>query len=97
MDYKSPSQFKIESIQGGTLLQVGKKTILVDPRLSDEGAEPLRAEDVTKDKFAAIVISSASPEYCHIETLKKVDKSVKIIANSKVCEICRKLGFSDVF
>ena len=57
----------------------------------------MRAEDVTKEKFAAIVISSASPEYCHIETLKKVDKSVKIIANSKVCEICRKLGFTDVF
>jgi hypothetical protein len=56
----------------------------------------LRAEDVTKDKYSAIVISRATPEHCHIETLKKVDKSVKIIANAKVCKICRKLGFTDV-
>ena len=57
----------------------------------------MRAEDVTKDKFTAIVISRASSEFCHKETLKKVDKSVTIIGNSKVCKICRKLGFTDVF
>ena len=87
----------MQSIQGGTLrLQAGSRTILVDPRLTDDAIGPLRAEDVTKDKFAAIVISRASPEHCHIKTLEKVDKSVRIIANSKVCKICRKLGFTDV-
>ena len=78
-------------------LQAGKNTILVDPCLTDEGARSLRAKDLTKDNFTAIVISRATPEHCHIETLKKVDKSVLIIANSKVCKICRKLGFTDVF
>ena len=79
------------------ILQVGKKTLLVDPCLIDEEARPLKAKDVTKDKFNAIVISRASPEHCNVETLKKVNKSVKIIGNSAVCKICRKLGFTDVF
>lgn len=77
-------------------LQAGSSAILVDPRLTDEGSRPLRAEDITKDKFAAIVISRATPEHCHTHTLEKVDKSVKIIANAKVCKMCRKLGFTDV-
>ena len=77
-------------------LQAGKSTILVDPCLTDEGARSLRAKDLTNDSFTAIVISRATPEHCHIETLKKVDKSIKIIANSEVCRICRKLGFFNV-
>jgi hypothetical protein len=77
-------------------LQAGKRTILVDPRLIDEELGSLRAEDITKDKFAAIVISRATPEHCHIETLKKVDKSVRIVGNARVCKLCRKMGFTDV-
>jgi len=57
-------------------LQAKQGTILVDPRLTDEAIGSLRAEDVTPDQFAAIVISRASPEHCHIKTLEKVDKSV---------------------
>lgn len=82
-------------------LQAGKKTILVDPCLTGMKAGGSLSEFIkfryTKEKIAAIVISRASPEHCHIETLEMVDKNIKIIGNSAVCKICLKMGFTDVF
>ena len=91
------SDLKVKQLLlGSCVLQAGKKQILVDPNFSDMSANPLKPEDVTKDKFKAIVISRATHEHCNKETLKKIDKSIKIIGNKKVCKICRRLGFSDV-
>ena len=106
---KSPftrPKFNVEAIKCNRTLKIktgptSLKSILVDPKLyggklDAPNTNPLRAEDVTKDKVCAIVISWATPEHCQLETLEKLDKSIKIIANAEVSIFCRELGFTDV-
>ena len=52
----------------------------------------MEPKDVNKHNFDAILLS----DYCHDETLQKLDKSLMVIANFKAANICQDLGFTNV-
>jgi L-ascorbate metabolism protein UlaG (beta-lactamase superfamily) len=46
--------------------------------------------------FDALVLTQGLDDHAHIPTLKRIPKSIKIIANPQAAEICRSLGFTDI-
>ncbi len=89
----------------GWLVEVGDKNILIDPWLTGELIFPtgqwlLKGKLVKAMEFPIqvdlILISQGLEDHCHIQTLKKLNKEIPVIASSSGSKKVRSIGFKDV-
>ena len=89
----------------GWLLELNNIKILIDPWLIGDLTFPpgdwlikgelLHEIDIPKD-IDILLLTQGQPDHAHPPTLKKINKSITVIASKAACKVAKEIGFKNV-
>ncbi len=89
----------------GWLIEIEEIRILIDPWLSGDLTFPpgdwlikgkLNKELDTPKNISLLLLTQGQPDHAHPQTLKKINKSIPVIASEAASKIVKSLGFKEV-
>ncbi len=89
----------------GWLIEVNKKRILIDPWLNGDLQFPtgdwlikgkLGKEIEVPSEIDFLILTQGQPDHSHPPTLKKIDKSITVIASQAAGKVVSQLGFTNI-